>query len=79
MTFEIDVDILNNTDKCKNNFSCLFNGKECLCNVERCINGNICFVKPLNGNRVCDYKLSWKNTFICNCPTRKEIYNRYKI
>jgi len=91
MKYKIDADILNMTTKCKEDFSCLSGEDKCLCEVEEMIktNGRIFFIKPKNNIQNCNYnisnikdcnynKISW-NSFRCFCPTRIELFNRYKI
>ncbi len=78
MEFKVRADILNETIKCKKDFSCLSGKKDCLCEVEDSFDNKILFIKPMNHN-MCDYKMSFGYSYICNCPTRKEIYNLYKI
>lgn len=76
MKFNINSDILNKTDKCSENYSCLNGKEECFCEVKEHFGNKIIFVKPINVS--CNYSLSFGYSFVCNCPTRKEIYNLYK-
>jgi hypothetical protein len=76
MELKVKVDTLNETIKCKRNFSCLTGSKECLCEVEDSFNDKVIFIRPENNN-LCDYKMSFGYSYICTCPTRKEIYNIY--
>lgn len=64
--------------KCKKGFSCLKKGKEDFCAVEDCINEQILFVKVLN-DKYCPYKQQFGNEFICGCPVRKGLYDKYRI
>jgi hypothetical protein len=76
---EIQTDILNKTVKCRENFSCLSGEKRCLCKVEKGIGNNnntVLFIKPAR-KTICDYIISYGYSFICFCPTRKEIYRLY--
>ncbi len=74
---EVKEETLKLTDKCRNNFACLSGGKSCLCEIEDSFDGRVLFVKV--GNKVCDYKMSFGYSYVCNCPTRKELYSRYKV
>lgn len=79
MNLDINKHIINKTTKCMYDFSCLSGKKECLCAIENNRPaGNICFVNPEN-NHYCDYKIPFGYSYICTCPTRKEIHNRYHI
>jgi hypothetical protein len=74
---EIDKKILDETIHCTNEFECLKN-ENYICiitKVGHCIDGKVHFV---NCNKVCNYSMSVGGSTICNCPTRKEIYNKYK-
>jgi hypothetical protein len=78
---EVDIkiadDTIRHTTKCKLNFSCLLGNRKDLCKVEYCV-GKIHFMKCLN-KEYCDYQIPFGDSRICNCPTRKELYSRYKI
>lgn len=73
---EIDMKIVAKTESCMKNFDCLNNEKHVYCKVENCLNNTVHFVKHFNNN-YCGYKMSFGNSSICTCPTRKEIYNKY--
>ena len=75
---EIDKRIINETQKCRQDFSCLTGSKECLCEVEDNFNNKIHFIKP-SCKGICDYRMSFGYSNICNCPTRKEIYKLYNV
>lgn len=81
MKYKIDADILNMTTKCKEDFSCLSGEDKCLCEVEEMIktNGRFLFIKPKSNIQNCNYKIKPGNSFSCFCPTRIELYDRYKI
>jgi hypothetical protein len=77
---EIETDILNETVKCRGDFSCLSGEKRCLCEVEKGLGNNhntVLFIKPAK-EIICDYMISYGYSFICSCPTRIEIYRLYK-
>ncbi|RJQ55698.1 MAG: hypothetical protein C4526_02820 [Nitrospiraceae bacterium] len=77
MGLEIGKDILDSTDRCGNNFSCL-SDKTCLCEIEDNFNGKVLFIKP-QGRSACNYMMSFGYSYICNCPVRKEIFRRYQM
>ena len=75
---EISVELINNTTECRNNFDCLNDENHfCLNKVENCISNKVHFVKC--SDNICSYRSSFGYSFICNCPIRKEIFNKYKI
>jgi len=77
MNIEVDEDIIKQTTKCRKNFSCL-SGERPFCTVELCIENEIHFIKCA-GNESCIYRVSFGYSYVCICPVRKELYNRYKI
>jgi hypothetical protein len=77
MDIKVDDNIIEQTTKCRKNFSCL-SGETPIYSVESNINNKIHFIKCVN-NKSCSYILSFGYSFICTCPVRKELYNRYKI
>ncbi len=78
MRLEINEDTLRNTSRCKKQFVCLTGEGQCLCKAEYCLNGKVCFIRP-GENLLCNYKVTYQNSFLCSCPTRKEIYNSYNM
>jgi len=76
MKFVIDDCILERTIHCVKNFECL-ESKDSSCvlkDVECCVDGKVLF---LNCDEMCRYKMTFGNSRICNCPTRKAIFNKY--
>ena len=78
MKVKISKDTLSKTKNCGNDFSCLKGKKECLCEVVGSSGYDVLFINP-HSNRDCIYCTPFSNSFLCHCPTRNEIYNRYKI
>ena len=78
MTFDIDEEIKQKSDRCRDGFSCLKGENNCLCEVESFINNKLLFIKPDKGG-VCEYKTSFGYSYYCACPTRKELFYRYKV
>ncbi len=76
MVYKLEENVLNETIKCNDNFSCLNGDKNCLCEVDSSIDNKILFIK--SNNKTCSYKASFGYSYYCHCPTRKEIYRRYK-
>ncbi len=78
MKVEVSGNVLNETTKCRKNFSCLTEEHGNICKVLCCMKGDIYFVKCL-GEKDCPYLEASEKTERCTCPVRKEIYQRYKI
>jgi hypothetical protein len=74
---EIKKEIQDKTQLCKKGFCCLRDENVC-CNVVRCVNKDVHFVE-CGKTTLCNYRLSFGMVFICTCPTRKEIHNKYGI
>ena len=71
----IDKKIIKETTQCNKNFECLKNNFFCMGKVENCINKKIIIIDCPES---CKYKMSFGNASICNCPIRKEIFDKYK-
>ena len=74
---EISKKILDETVHCQKDFDCIKNNNIC-CKVDYCVDKTVHFVKCSEEN-YCRYKMNFGYSLICNCPTRKEIYNKYGI
>lgn len=79
MSYKIDKEIIKKTTKCEGNFKCLETGE---CPKNKCkpvgsFNGHL-WVKSKE-NIFCGYHLNFGRGEICNCPTRNELYRKYKI
>jgi len=75
---QINEEYLKNTTKCKKDFSCLSGKRKDLCKVELNVEDKIHFVKCMS-REPCSYRISFGYSFVCLCPVRKELFNRYNI
>jgi len=75
---KIKNEILEKKVNCKNDFSCLKNGVATCCKVLNRVNNKVHFVN-YTSKVYCGYKMTFGYSDICNCPTRKEIYNKYAL
>lgn len=76
MQLEISPEIRAATTKCLKGFLCLTQ-PETMCQVHYCVNGMLHFLQsPDQGP--CPYLRYFGNKPYCECPTRREIFNRYK-
>lgn len=74
---EIDELVVKKTNHCTHRFECLKVENYFLdAKVEKCLDGEILFVSC--GNRRCNYRMDFGKSTICYCPTRKEIFRKYK-
>ena len=82
-TIEISKDILEKTTWCTKGFSCLTSNPEdttngyLICKIEQSISEGVKFVECKEPP--CSYALSFGDSYTCKCPTRNEIYNKYRI
>ena len=74
----IAPDIIAETTKCCFNFQCLNASGKPHCEIVDTHFGNVFFVKcPSNLN--CGYATPVGDSKLCVCPTREELYLKYKI
>jgi len=78
MSFDISDEIKQLATDCTKGFSCLEGIKENLCNVEYCVNEATLFIRRLN-EKSCSYQVAFGKVFICNCPIRIELYNKFNV
>lgn len=74
----IDKETIEKTTKCASAFKCLTDETHSLCATESIIKEYGLFVNNKANNNSCAYKMSFGNGTICKCPTRYEIFERYK-
>ena len=77
MNISISERARNAAKRCKKKFACLKDQSTC-CKVDDCINDSVLFVKSTY-DAPCPYQQLFGNEFICNCPVRKELYDRHRI
>ena len=77
MLFSVNERTIGVTN-CPDNFKCLKQANSGMCQVERRLLGDGVFVNG-DGREHCDYLTIYGFSFICNCPTRIELYDRYRI
>ncbi len=75
--YEISKETIKRTFGCTSGFRCLDGEPYLRCQIDRAIEDG-----PLNVKSSillkCGYMLSWEHPeYICACPTRREIYERY--
>jgi len=75
---DIGKETIQQTVKCNKDFRCLKDNCESCCKVLSCVDGKVHFVE-YNSKSYCGYRMIFGNSYICNCPTRKEIYNKYGV
>lgn len=75
---EINDDIKEQATECEKGMGCVKNKDHKICKVESFISDKVIFVKCLD-TKYCGYKLSFGSFYVCTCPVRKEIFDKYKI
>ncbi len=79
MSVFIDDEILKKTTHCRNNFACLTDEPLGVCGVVRDYHRGI-IVTLCGKKRQCHYCTCLKDKEgICTCPTRVELFRRYKV
>ena len=76
MDIKVDEPTIKSTTECEKRFACLNGDKSVLCKVKFSVRDETVFVKCLNTEH-CYYRMIFGDSFICNCPVRKEIYKLY--
>lgn len=79
MKFVISEDIIKKTSRCRSNFSCLSGKNDCICEIEDSAEDKVHFVKSGDTPPICDYRMGFGYSFLCNCPVRKALYNQYRV
>jgi hypothetical protein len=79
MRFTVSEGILAETTKCEMDFVCLSGKIDHLCKIERAIGSNPILLLLQGETPICHYNCMFGSRFICACPTRREIYKRYRI
>jgi hypothetical protein len=74
---KIDISVKDKTTKCNQNFKCLSGDTSCLCKVDDSEKLATVKIKP-KPDLSCPYCLSLNAFQYCLCPTRNEIYKKYK-
>ncbi len=75
MSVSIPETVLQETDKCPHDFSCLETGKcgtESMCEVNHADGKNILFLES-DEPASCPYRLTFGYSQVCRCPTHYEI------
>jgi len=78
MEIEVDEAVMCATTHCTRSFRCLEPSGSSLCRVQKCVRGTVHFIECLDRTS-CSYRMSFGKAFVCNCPVRKEIYDRYGL
>jgi len=73
----ISEETLKSTTKCQFDFACLEGNGFPKCVVDYSVKNNGVFIKQENDQR-CPYKMAFGYSYICYCPTRYEIYEKYE-
>ena len=78
MVFNVSDAATQACTECSHGQSCLQEGTESLCKVSSCVDGAVHFIACAHDGP-CPYKQPVWDRFRCNCPVRREIYNKYKV
>ena len=78
MVYEIDDKILDLTTRCLCDFLCICDEPGEICPVERVIPGTALYINPKE-HCYCAYLRTYGAEFVCSCPVRRELYEKYNI
>jgi hypothetical protein len=77
MKFKINDETLKAATNCTKKFSCLDSDCNTMCKVKAAINDSFFFIE-CQVAEYCAYKKNFGGECYCICPTRKEIFNKYR-
>ena len=78
MSIKVDKTIVRNAVHCNKNHCCLNGGLKNCCEVENNVKNVLYYVNPTN-ERMCIYKMLYGTGYICTCPVRNAIFDKYKF
>ena len=78
MSYQVSSETVNRTTRCLHDHACLTSDGWEMCRLERKLEGNGAFIASRVRN-FCPYVMSFGDDYICNCPTRLELYDRYHV
>ena len=77
MDYQISDEVREKTNQCPHEFGCL-TGEKTVCSASQPIAGDGIFIRRPQ-DVFCPYLMHFGNSHICNCPARRELYERYQI
>jgi hypothetical protein len=78
LQYTIDDEICSQASYCRQGKVCLSDPEHRMCAVTQCVNREVLFVCGTNRG-ICDYRMSFGNSYICSCPIRIELYRQHKV
>ncbi len=78
MVYHVSKEAVQACVKCPRGLSCLEESDRDLCRVASCVDGAMHFITCAHDGP-CPYKQPVWERLLCNCPVRREIYNKYKV
>ena len=79
MDYQVSDKTKKQTTKCLHMFQCLNNDTWDTCSIDRDVQGVFIAIKTKSNKIACPYLFSYDSLYYCGCPTRREIYQRYKM
>lgn len=79
MALQVQDQTRQQTSECMFSFQCLEEATRNVCTIKPCLVEEVYFLNTPK-NHLCSYKKKiGSSSYICQCPTRKELYRRYRI
>jgi len=75
---QIPLQVIAKTTHCRRNFHCLEDPFDTLCKLTPHANPKT-LIYFCTATMTCHYKVSFGDGFICTCPVRNVLYDRYRI
>jgi len=79
MKYQISDETISRTTECPHNFQCLRNGFQNMCSIDRRLGDNGLMIKEKMINTYCPYMMPFGEAYICNCPTRIDLFENYSV
>jgi hypothetical protein len=79
LALQVRKETIDHTTKCPRNYLCLTSNNRDMCLIDRPVSDEGLFIKGRVKHENCPYYIEFEYSYICDCPTRHEIYQRYNI
>ncbi len=78
MNHEVSPETRAKTTKCRSDFTCLITGKRPICSAAGSLRDAGVFLKE-RCDEECPYVMAFGGGYMCKCPMRFELYERYHV
>jgi hypothetical protein len=80
MAYQVNDETKKQTTKCRYGFECLGNDDWNTCTIKQDLHSSGLIIKDKCDKVHCAYSMQFGSSmYLCSCPARREIYQRYKV